>query len=210
MNSTGSSRGNHRITSLRHRQQSDWKESLRRACLDRARNNRKQVLWKRRRGAQPQPAMDDDAEGDIFKNNNGEHPPTTNTVRTVVEQELRQQGVSIKTRAAVVSPATSSRTASTACSSTSPDTTSGCYQDDVVFVPDQIVGTLDETAMMVEDNISANSTRHSNTSYERQNSYDSDSTEYVISEEELYELLQDVEEEMLRSGTFVSWIVCFV
>ena len=214
-NRSNMSRNNNRITplALRHRQQghAEWKESLRRACLDRARSNRKDVLWKRRlveqqgREAQQEAAIGGvGGELDYNTQNNNNINPQSN-VRTVVEQELRQQGISVG------SPASSSTR--TASSSTSPDTRR--FQDQVVIESDQnmVVGNGNTNdpwdAMIFErennNNATPDTTRHSNTTrsstYDRQNSYDSDSTEYVISEEELYELLQDVEEEMLRSGT---------
>lgn len=157
--------------SVRHRQQDhqDWKESLRKACFDRARKNRKDVIWKRRNleQQQQQEAPTTYNNGNVNQNDN-EHE-----IRSVVEQELRQQ------RVAVVSPG-------------------------VVYRQDRpTLTTLTLKNVSPDTSLEANDpSNQMMMGLERQNSYDSDSTEYVISEEELYELLQEVEEDLRRSGTY--------
>ncbi|CAB9506326.1 expressed unknown protein [Seminavis robusta] len=86
MNSTtsfsGTSIRRRLTTTAKQRSQlhNQWKESLRQACVSRARKNRKDLIWRKRQQQQPTLTNDDDM-----------------MARSLVEQELRQQGVSIVT-----------------------------------------------------------------------------------------------------------------
>lgn len=135
-----------------HRQQNheEWKDTLRQACVNRARKNRRDLIWRKRQQHQPQ---------NIDNNSNSNE---ITMVRTVVEQELRQQGV------AVVSPGLFGKS-----------TGGSSYYDH------------QNNQSPISSGVHPSSPTTGYT--------DAVEEEYALSEEELYELLQEVEEEMRRS-----------
>ena len=182
----------------------EWKESLRRACLERARQNRKEILWKKRQRQRflpldtKQPEEEDNYDDNeqvmmmMDVDNTTTHTTTVtkgnhrnstiptkkrDPCKTVVEQELWQQGISVHANNSMEHNNSTQQQQHSATTTSTTSTITG---------------------------------RSNSNPWERQNSsYDSDSTEYVISEEELYELLQDVEEEMMRSGTYFHICVAY-
>ena len=122
----------------------EWKESLREACIARARKNRQALIWQKRH----QPA------DEVLTMDTGDGPCCNDDIRSLVEQELRQQGVDLVTLQDV----------------------SHCDVYQAKHSPScQPQNGEHENCHVMNDDC------------------------HFLSEEELYELLQDVEEELRRS-----------
>ena len=168
----------------REQQHEEWKESLRQACLNRARKSRKEVIWKKRLQQTPIPECNDN------DNDNGD-----SIVRSVVEQELRHQGV------AVVTPGFHGKYSLTF----SPPTETGVFfhNQSTYESPDQAMAMMADTPF----------TTTTTAPLEEDESDSSVFAQDVLSEEEWYELLQEVEDEIRRTGKliliylFIKWAV---
>jgi hypothetical protein len=141
------------IAQQRARLHEHWKESLRQACVARARKNRKDLIWKKRH----MPAE----EATITSGFTTPQRSGNDDVRSLVEQELRQQGI------AVVTPASSHYEYLEA--SGAPRSQPHHHQQH-----NRPLDAHRHQSWLLEDS-------------------------HVLSEEELYELLQEVEEELRRS-----------
>jgi Replication protein A interacting C-terminal len=152
MTSTTSTEGPHRrqtrLAQQRTQLHEHWKDSLRQACVARARKNRKDLLWKKRHLLTEEVVIN---SGYTTPNKRG----NDDDVRNLVAQELRQQGV------AVVTPVVSHH---------------GYYSE--------------------ESGLPHSLPHHH---HQQQHSRPLDGDSHVISEEELYELLQEVEAELRRN-----------
>jgi Replication protein A interacting C-terminal len=154
-------RGPHRqtrITQQRTQLHEHWKDSLRQACVARARKNRKYLIWKKRH-----------LPAEEVTNTRGFTTPRrscNDDVRSLVEHELRQQGV------AVATPAASHCDYLEACGA--PHSPPHQQQQQQQQQHNQPMDDPLDQSWLLEDS-------------------------HVLSEEELYELMQEVEEELRRS-----------
>lgn len=157
----------------RQQNHDEWKESFREACFERARKNRRDAIWKKRlnnasQREQPQQLRDN--------SNSNEH---NSDVRTVVEQELREQGV------AIVTPSIQERLG-VGAPFTSISPTHSALRSAASLQPPQQSALVSESTKL---------------DGERQgHEFSNNVTENYMSEAELYELLQELEEEVQRHG----------
>jgi hypothetical protein len=129
-----------------------WKESLRQACLDRARRKRRDLVMRKRR----QLSFDD--------NDAAEYQPA----RMVVEEELRHRGVAIH---------------------------SACFEEESTAISQECgIGSDPMMTAMTQDDDEGEEPM--DTPYSRSIG------DHFISEEDLFDLLQEVENELQRDGEF--------
>jgi hypothetical protein len=133
-----------------------WKESLRQACLDRARRKRRDLVMRKRR----QLSFDD--------NDGAEDQPA----RMVVEEELRRRGVAIH---------------------------SACFEEESTAISQECgIGSDPMMAAMTQD--------YDEVEEPMDDPYSRSIGDHFISEEDLFDLLQEVENELQCDGEFFVFL----